>query len=127
MKEKTPSNKSFGLVFTVFFLIIGIYPLINKESLNIYFLSISGIIFLITFLKPKYLSPFNKTWMKFGFLLGRFINPIVMGIVFFFVVVPTGMFIKLFKKNYLGIKIDKDKKSYWLKTDKIEKNMKDQF
>ena len=46
---------------------------------------------------------------------------------YFFVVFPTGMFIKLFKKNYLGIKIDKDKKSYWLKTDKIEKNMKDQF
>lgn len=127
MKKKNHSNKSFGLLFTFFFLVIGIYPLINQASLNIYFLSISGIIFLITLLKPKYLSPFNKTWMKFGFLLGRFINPIVLGIVFFFVVFPTGLIIKLVKKNYLGIKIDKNKKSYWIKSDKIEKNMKNQF
>ena len=130
MKEKIKinSNKSFGLVFFVVFLIVSLYPLLNQESIRVWSLIISFIFLFLGILNSILLSPLNYIWFKFGLFLGKFISPLVMGIVYFIVVFPTFLLIKLFKKNYLNLKYDNSKETYWI-TNEINKNnsMKDQF
>ncbi len=130
MKEKIKinSNKSFGLVFFVVFLIVSLYPLLNQESIRVWSLIISFIFLFLGILNSILLSPLNYIWFKFGLFLGKFISPLVMGIVYFIVVFPTFLLIKLFKKNYLNLKYDNSKESYWITNESDEdKNMKNQF
>ena len=130
MKEKIKinSNKSFGLVFFVIFLIVSLYPLLNQESIRVWSLIISFIFLFLGILNSILLSPLNYIWFKFGLFLGKFISPLVMGIVYFIVVFPTFLFIKLFKKNYLNLKYDNSKETYWITNDSDEnKSMKNQF
>ena len=130
MKEKIKinSNKSFGLVFFVVFLIVSLYPLLNQESIRVWSLIISFIFLFLGILNSILLSPLNYIWFKFGLFLGKFISPLVMGIVYFTVVFPTFLLIKLFKKNYLNLKYDNSKESYWITNESDEdKNMKNQF
>ena len=130
MKEKIKinSNKSFGLVFFVVFLIVSLYPLLNQESIRVWSLIISFIFLFLGILNSILLSPLNYIWFKFGLFLGKFISPLVMGIVYFVVVFPTFLLIKLFKKNYLNLKYDNSKESYWITNESDEdKNMKNQF
>ena len=130
MKEKIKinSNKSFGLVFFVVFLIVSLYPLLNQESIRVWSLIISLIFLFLGVLNSILLSPLNYIWFKFGLFLGKFISPLVMGIVYFIVVFPTFLLIKLFKKNYLNLKYDNSKESYWITNESDEdKNMKNQF
>ena len=130
MKEKIKinSNKSFGLVFFVIFLIVSLYPLLNQESIRVWSLIISFIFLFLGILNSILLSPLNYIWFKFGLFLGKFISPLVMGIVYFIVVFPTFLLIKLFKKNYLNLKYDNSKESYWITNESDEdKNMKNQF
>ena len=130
MKEKIKinSNKSFGLVFFVVFLIVSLYPLLNQESIRVWSLIISFIFLFLGILNSILLSPLNYIWFKFGLFLGKFISPLVMGIVYFVVVFPTFLLIKLFKKNYLNLKYDNSKESYWITNVSDEdKNMKNQF
>tara|TARA_B100000900_G_C20208586_1_gene564862 strand:+ start:75 stop:464 length:390 start_codon:yes stop_codon:yes gene_type:complete len=125
---KINSNKSFGLVFFVIFLLISLYPLINQESIRIWSLNVSLIFLLLGILNSKILSPLNFIWFKFGLFLGKFLSPIIMGLVYFIVVFPTFLFISIFKKNYLNLKFDKSKNTYWTTTELDKnKNMKDQF
>tara|TARA_B110000438_G_C15588416_1_gene552741 strand:- start:21 stop:416 length:396 start_codon:yes stop_codon:yes gene_type:complete len=126
-KIKISSNRSFGIVFFVFFTIIGIYPVISNGDVNIYFL-ISAIIFLILgILNSKILYPLNYVWFKFGLLLGLVIGPIVMGIIFFAVVTPTGLIMRLIGKDLLNKKFLKKNETYWIKREKIKSSMKQQF
>ncbi len=127
-KIQASSNKSFGIVFFIVFLIIALYPLLNQESIRIWSLIISIVFLFLGILNSILLSPLNFIWYRFGLFLGRFVSPVVMGIVYFLVVFPTFLFIKLFKKNYLNLEYDKSKKTYWITTE-INKNnkMKDQF
>ena len=127
-KNQISSNRSFGVVFFVVFLIISLYPLINQESVRVWSLIISFIFLFLGILNSILLSPLNVLWANFGLFLGKFVSPIVMGIVYFIVVFPTFLFVKLFKKNYLNLKYDKSKETYWI-TNQINKNnnMKDQF
>ena len=80
---KIGSNKSFGIVFAIVFLLIAIYPLINKEELRIWSLIIAIIFLVLGLINSKILNPLNKLWFKFGILLGRIVSPIIMGVIFF--------------------------------------------
>ena len=125
-KIKLGSNRSFGIVFFIVFLIIAIYPLLNDNSIRLWSLII-GIIFLILgIINSKVLTPLNILWMKFGLLLGKIVSPIVMGFVFFGVVTPISIIMKLLRKDLLNLKRNK-KETYWLKKEEIKSNMKNQF
>ena len=124
---KISSNRSFGLVFFALFLIISLWPLINDAEIRIWSLIISIIFLLLGLFNSKTLTPLNKLWFKFGIILGKFVAPIVMGIVFFLVVTPTGIIMRLAGKNLLGLKKDIKKNTYWIKKNNYLSSMKNQF
>ena len=120
------SNRSFGIVFFIFFLIIALWPLLNNHEIRLWSLIISLIFLILRILNSKLLSPLNKLWMRFGLLLGRIVSPIIMGIIYFFVVTPTGLIMKIFRKDLLSLKKN-DEKSYWIEKNDEKSNMKNQF
>ena len=124
--QKLPTNRSFGLLFFIVFTFIGLWPIINSESIRIWSIFIALIFFILGILNSKILTPINKVWMRFGILLGNFVSPIVMGIIFFGVVTPTGLLLKLFNKDILNLKENRND-TYWLKKDNSNNNMKNQF
>ena len=126
MKIKRSSNKSFGIVFFVLFLIIGIWPLLNNEAFRLWALIISLIFLILGFMDSKLLTPLNILWFKFGLFLGKIISPFVMAIIFFLVVTPTGLFMRLLRKNLLNLRYSNDQ-SYWIKKNGPESKMKNQF
>jgi len=107
------SNKSFGIVFGVFFFILLAYSFYKNQSLNVYYLTLALLFFILGFLNSKILTPLNKAWIKFGELLGMVIAPMVMAFVYFLVIFPTTIILKLFGKDILGLKINKNLKSFW--------------
>ena len=121
------SNKSFGIVFFIVFLIISLYPLVNQDEIRSWALVISLIFLILGLMNSNLLTPLNKAWIKFGFLLGNIISPVVLGIIFFLIVLPTGLFMSILRKNYLGLKYEKDLESYWIKKEKQLSSMKNQF
>ena len=123
---KIGSNKSFGIVFFIVFLIISIYPMLGGDSLRVWSLVISIIFLILGLSNSKILSPLNKLWFKFGIFLGKIISPIIMGIIFFFVVTPIGYLMRLFKKDVLSLKFNANK-SYWVKKNGPKSKMKNQF
>jgi len=123
---KISSNKSFGIVFFIVFLIISIYPLIDGGTLRVWSLIISIIFLILGILNSKILTPLNKLWFKFGILLGIIVSPIVMGIVFFIVVTPTSLIMKILRKDILNLKKNKNQ-SYWVAKTEPKTTMKNQF
>ena len=121
------SEKSFGIVFSVVFLIVALYPLINSEDLRIWALVASIIFFFLAFIAPKVLVFPNKLWFKFGLLIGSIVAPIVMAFVYFVTVLPTGLIMRLLGKDLLKQKLDKNAKSYWVKRSEPMGSMKNQF
>ena len=121
------SNRSFGLVFFFVLIIIGLWPLKNNGDLRIYFIVLSIPFLILGLINSKLLNPLNLLWFKFGILIGSFIAPIVMGIVFFLVVTPTGLIMKMFGKKMLDEPFDKSKKSYWINCNKQASSMRKQF
>ena len=124
--KNTTSNKNFGIVFFIVFLLIAIYPLINDENIRIWSLLISLIFLILGLLNSRLLNPLNNLWFKFGLLLGRIISPIIMGIIFFFVVTPIAVLMKLLKKDLLNLKFNKNK-TYWIEKSGPKSKMKNQF
>tara|TARA_Y100000590_G_scaffold197747_1_gene224599 strand:- start:3849 stop:4226 length:378 start_codon:yes stop_codon:yes gene_type:complete len=124
--KKIGSNRSFGIVFSIFLLIVGLWPLLNENNPRVWALVISLIFLILGLFNSKLLGPLNRLWIKFGELLGRIISPIVMGIVYFFVVTPIGLVMRLFKKDLLNLKFSK-KNTYWIKREKNIGPMKRQF
>ena len=124
---KISSNKSFGLVFFIVFLIIGTYPLIDNQNIRIWSLVIALIFLILGLINSSILTPLNKIWFKFGIFLGNFISPIVMGIIFFLVVTPIGLIMRLLGKNLLRLNKEKNTNTYWLKKDEYKSSMKNQF
>ena len=122
---KLPSNRNFGIVFFIVFLIIALWPILKQNEIRIWSLIISFIFFVLGLINSKLLTPLNKIWFKFGILLGNIISPIVMGIVFFLVVTPTGLIMRLFRKDILKLKNNKD--SYWIDKDNTNSSMRNQF
>ena len=122
---KRKNNITFGILFFIFFLIVGLYPLISNEPIRIWSIIVSLVFLTVTIIKPNLFTFLNKLWIKFGILLGKIISPIVMGLVFFFVVTPIGIFVKILKKDVMGLK--RGQTSYWItREDKIQ-SMKKQF
>ena len=126
MKSKS-SNRSFGFLFFVVFLIIGLWPLKNGGNINSYFLIASTIFLILGLINSKILSPLNKLWIKFGEILGSVIAPIVMAIVYFIFLTPVSLIVRVFGKDLLGLKFLKEKKSYWIKRKKNLNSMRKQF
>ena len=120
------SNRSFGLVFFAFFLIIGLWPIFEYEDIRIWSIIAAFIFLILGILDSKYLTPLNRFWMKFGLFLGKIISPIVMGIVFFLVVTPIGIIMKIFRKDLLNIKHNQNQ-SYWVYRKNKFGSMKKQF
>ncbi len=123
---KIGSNRSFGIVFFIVFLLISIYPLINNEDIRIWSLLVSLIFLVLGLINSNILSPLNKLWFKFGIFLGKIISPLVMGIIFFLVVTPIGLIMRLIGKDVLNLKY-KDYKSYWIEKTGPKSKMKNQF
>ena len=123
---KIGSNKSFGIIFFLFFLIVGIFPLLNNEDIRIWSIILSIIFLILGLLNAPILSPLNRAWFKFGILLGNFVSPIVMGLVFFIVVTPTALIMRALGKNLLSLKKN-NKKTYWIEKSEIKSKMKNQF
>ena len=124
--KNTVTNKNFGLTFFLVFLIVSIWPLLYNEQIRIWSL-IVGIIFLcLGLLNSKILTPLNVIWFKFGIILGKIVSPIVMSIIFFFIVTPISIIMKIFGKDLLSLKYNKQK-SYWIKKDGPKSKMKNQF
>ena len=124
--DKKNSNKSFGVLFFIVFLLIALWPLVKGDSLRIWSLLIAVIFLVLGLLNSKILNPFKRIWIKFGEILGKVIAPLVLSIVYFIVITPIGLFLRIFGKDLLGIKFLK-KKSYWIKRDKDLGSMKNQF
>jgi hypothetical protein len=123
---KIGSNRSFGIVFFIVFLIISIYPILNNENVRIWSLIISFIFLVLGLLNSKLLNPLNKIWFKFGLFLGKIISPIIMGVIFFFVVTPIALLMKLLQKDLLNLKFNKNK-TYWIEKSGPKSKMKNQF
>jgi len=123
---KIGTNKSFGIVFFLFFLIVSLFPLFKNENIRVWSLIIAIIFLILGLLNSKFLTPLNKIWFKFGILLGSFVSPIIMGIVFFVIVTPTSIIMRVLGKNLLNLKKD-NKKTYWVERSKIQSKMKNQF
>ena len=127
MKDiKISSNRSFGVVFFIFFFIIAIYPIINDESLRVWSLIISFVFLILGLINSKILTPLNKIWFKFGLLLGRIVSPVIMGIIFFLVVTPIALIMKIIGKDLLNLKFNKGK-TYWIEKNGPKSSMKNQF
>ena len=125
-KTKLPSNRNFGVVFFLVFLIIALWPFLEGENLRLWAFIISLLFLILGLLNAKILTPLNKMWIKFGEILGNIISPLVMGIIFFGIVTPIGLFLKLIGKDVLKLKQDK-KNTYWIAKDNSNNNMKNQF
>ena len=123
---KISSNKSFGIVFFIVFLLISFYPLLDNESIRLWSFLVSLIFLILGILNSKILSPLNRAWFKFGVLLGKVISPIIMGIIFFLVVTPTGFIMRLLGKDVLNLKFS-GVKSYWIEKSGPKSKMKNQF
>ena len=123
---KIGTNRSFGIVFFIVFLVISLYPLLHGEHIRVWSLIISIIFLVLGLFNSKLLNSLNMIWFKFGLLLGKMISPIVMGIIFFLVVTPIALFMRLLKKDLLNLKFNK-KNTYWIEKSGPKSKMKNQF
>ena len=125
IKIKSKDNITFGILFFIFFLIIGLYPLKSDEVIRVWSVVLSLVLLIITIIKPNLFTFLNKLWIQFGILLGKIISPIVMGLVFFFVVTPIGMLVRILRKDVMGLK--RGASSYWINREDKVQTMKKQF
>jgi len=123
---KISSNRSFGFLFAFVFSLVAFWPILNQNEIRIWSLIIAIVFLILGFFNSKLLTPLNKIWFRFGIFLGNFISPIIMGIIFFFVVTPTGLIMKLFNRDLINLK-KSNKKSYWIEKKDIKSSMKNQF
>ena len=120
------TNRNFGIVFCIFFLIIALWPVLSENQIRIWSVILSILFFVLGIINSKLLTPLNNMWFKFGILLGKVISPIIMAFVFFFIVFPTGLIMRLIKKDILNLKFNK-KDTYWNNREKKKSSMKRQF
>lgn len=130
--QKTGSDRSFGFVFAVVFLVIGLWPLIgdwsNFATIRIWSVGIAGALLVVAFAMPRLLAPANGLWIKFGFLLGRIMNPLIMGVLFFIVLTPVAVAMRLSGKDILNLKQNDGEKTYWVtRNDEEPPSMSNQF
>ena len=125
-KIEMSSSRSFGIVFFIVFIIISLWPLTYDSQIRVWSMFIAIVFLILGLINSKLLTPLNRIWFKFGILLGALVAPIVMGIVFFLVVTPTGILMKLLRKDLINLKKN-NKKTYWIEKKELTSNMKNQF
>ena len=123
---KIGSNRSFGIVFFFVFLLIAVYPLIKNQDIRLWSLTVSVVFLTLGIFNSKILNPLNKLWFKFGIFLGKIVSPLIMGIIFFLVVTPIGLLMRLLGKDLLNLKFNNNK-SYWIDKDGPKSKMNNQF
>ncbi len=123
---KISSNKSFGIVFAVVFFLIALWPIIKSDDIRIWSLIVSIIFLILGVMNSSILTPLNKIWFRFGIFLGNFIAPVVMGIIFFFVVTPIGLIMRLLGRDLIKLKKNNEN-SYWIEKKDTESGMRKQF
>ena len=121
------SEKSFGIVFSIVFFIVGLYPLFNSQDFHIWALLIAVIFIILSYWAPKVLTFPNKLWFKFGMLIGHLVTPILMALIYFIAVLPTGLIMRILGKDLINTRLDKKTKSYWIIRDEKMGPMKNQF
>jgi len=121
------SNKSFGIVFFIVFILVALYPVIYSGDIKIWALILAFMFLFLGYINSILLVPLNSLWFRLGNFLGKFVSPIIMGFVYFMVVFPTFLLVSLFKKNYLNIKYEKNKISYWIDVKEKTNISEDQF
>ena len=127
-KNKTESsNKSFGLVIGSFLLIVFIYIFFNTGNLNFYLIIASAIFFVLGIFNSNLLTPLNKVWIKFGYLLGKFVSPIILTLIYFVIIFPTKLILKIYNKDILDLNLNKEAKTYWKRKEESISNMNKQF
>ena len=124
--DKISSNRSFGILFSILFALIAFWPIINGNPLRLWLIPVSVIFLVLGLLNSKLLNPLNVVWVKFGELLGRIIAPIVMALIYFIIITPIGLFMRLIRKDLLNLKFSKAN-TYWIKREKKISSMKKQF
>ena len=127
---KVGSKRSFGLVFAVVFLIVGLFPLLSDNPIRLWALGVAGLFLAFALCVPKALRPLNLVWFKFGLLLHKVMNPVIMGLMFFIVITPMAVTMRLFGAKLLGLTFDRKAKSYWIERDPpgpTPESMKNQF
>jgi hypothetical protein len=125
--DKIKSNRSFGITFSIVFLIVALYPLTDSQGYILWAFIVSAVFLLLSFIMPRALALPDKLWNQFGMLLGSIIAPIVMILVYLVTVVPIGIIMRLLGKDLLRQKLDKNAKSYWIERSDPVGSMKDQF
>ena len=125
IKINKKNNITFGILFFIFFLIIGFFPLISVGIIRIWSVVLSLVFLIITIIRPNLFTFLNRSWIQFGIFLGKIISPIVMGLVFFFVVTPIGILVRILKKDVMGLK--RGASSYWINREDKLQSMKKQF
>ena len=126
-KIKMGSNRNFGLLFFIVFLIISLFPLLNNEQIRTWSIFLSLFFLILALFRPKLLNPINKIWFKFGIALGSLVAPIVMCFIFFIIITPTGLLLKILGKDLLNKKYDNKINTYWIKRKIQLGSMKRQF
>ena len=124
--DKNENNKSFGILFFIVFFLIAIWPIIDSGSIRIWSIVLSLVFLILGILNSKILSPLKSLWIKLGEVLGKIIAPIVMGFIYFLIITPIGILMRLIGKDLLGIKYSKNN-TYWIKREKNINTMKRQF
>ena len=127
MNKTQSPNRSFGIIFFIVFLAIGLWPFLSAGEIRIWSLIISLIFLTLGLLNSKILTPLNKLWSKFGELLGKIIAPIVMAAIYFLVLTPISFLTKILGKDLLKIKFSNKTNSYWIKREKDLGPMNEQF
>ena len=123
---KISSNRNFGIVFFIVFLLVAVYPILKGNDIRIWSLLISFVFLILGLINSKLLTPLNKLWFKFGLLLGKIVTPLIMGFIFFIVVTPIGILMRLLRKDLLNLKYN-EKKTYWIEKTGPKSKMKNQF
>lgn len=108
------SDRSFGIVFGVVFLIVALWPLLSSGNVRVWATLVSAAFFLVAFVLPRVLAPLNKLWMRLGMLLHRIVSPVILGILFYLFVTPMGLVMRLFGKDFLHLRFDSSARSYWI-------------
>lgn len=111
------SDRSFGYVFCALFAIIGLWPLLSGGMPRLWSLAIAAGFLAVSLLRPRLLRPLNRLWFKFGMLLSRVVNPLIMGLVFYITVAPIGLLMRVLGKDLLGLRLSKETESYWIHRD----------
>jgi len=114
---KGSSDRSFGIVFTILFVVIGLWPLWSDGDVRNWSLILAAFILAVALIRPALLAAFNRAWMKFGLLLHKITNPIIMGLIFFLAVTPTALIMRAMGKDPLRRKFDQSAPSYWIDRD----------